>query len=159
MSDKKNKFLKKLEDSLKEGKKKDDIINHFNKINKLADNIDIQEAAHRLDERIKHVGEKEKANKETYQEAEEEFVKLMSEQSKSEEKLALLAEIETKNSEIRNLKREYEEKVINIKNKYSKIISLIDEKKITLMIEFEKKYGNKAEDSFDFGQQPDKNLD
>ena len=141
-------FLKKLQDSLQSGEKNDEIVDHLNEINEKANKMNFNEAAENLDNRIAEAGAKEKVTEMELKEAEEEYAQVVAEQQKNDEQLAFLAHIESRNAEVKRLKEEY-----------SKAIEKIQKEKITLMIEYEKKYGTKATDDFDFGPEQDTELE
>jgi hypothetical protein len=137
-------FLKKLQDSLQEGKKDDSVVDRLKEIDEKADKLTFQEAAENLDKRIEESGSMEELSEENRKKMEDEYAKLIAEQEKNDEKLSFLANIEQRNVEIANLKREFE----SVKKGYALKIAQIQEEKITLMGEFEKKYETKPEDEY-----------
>lgn len=141
-------FLKKLQESLKAGEKNSDIVNHLNEIDKRASQMTGHEAAQKMDDRIKEFGETKEVSEKERQEAEEELAELMSQQKENDEKLKFLSSIEGINVEIKKTK-----------DKFSEIIEVLQQQKITLMTDFEKRYGEKAEDLYDFGPEPNTELD
>ena len=138
-------FLKKLSDSLKTGEKNEELVEHLNEINEKASKMSGQDAAQKMDDRIKEVGEISEVDEEERKEAEQEYAEILAEQKENDEKLRLLA----------NIIEDFE----TTKKKYSKLIAEIQETKITLMGDFEAKYGEKATDAFDFGPEPNTELD
>lgn len=148
-------FLKQLQNSLISGQKNENIVDRMKEISEKASKMTGLEAAEKIDKRIKAVGEVKKATEEEFKESEEEFIKLLAEQKENDEKLRLLAEIEQHNIEIEKIKFEFEK----VKKKYSSTIEAIRKNKITLIVKFEKKYGEKAEDNFDFGPEQNTNLE
>lgn len=150
----KNDFLKNLQNSLESGKKNDDVVNHLNEIHEKADEITPQDVAEHV-ERVKNTVVKGEKNEKVREKAEEEYIKIMAEQKVNDEKLRFLALIEQRNVEIIHLKEEFE----TVKIKYSKKIEDVNNQKITLMVEFEKKYEKKAEEFDDFGREIDTKLE
>jgi len=141
-------FLKKLQESLEKGEKNEDVVDHINEINELADKITAGEAGENLDKRIEEGGGvSEEMSEEERNKVEEEYAKIVAEQKANDERLRFLANIEQRNVEIKRLKDEFE----RVKKGYKVKIAQIHEQKITLMAEFEKKYGTKADDELDFG--------
>ncbi len=147
-------FLKNLQESLETGEKNDEIVDHLNEIDKKADELTFQDAAEKMDKRIEEAEPLKEMSEEERKVAEEEYSKVLAEQKENDAKLAFLANIETRNAEIKGLVAEFETK----KERYSKLIAEIQEIKVNLMAEFELKYGTKAEDEFDFGPEPDTDL-
>jgi hypothetical protein len=145
-------FLKNLQESVESGEKNDDIINHLNEIGKRADGV----TSEMVEDQCKRSAKiKPELNKKEREKAQEEYTKLIVEQKENDEKLRFLANIESRNSQIRTLKDEFE----TLKIDYGKKIENIHDQKINLMAEFEKKYGKKAEDEYDFGPEPDTTIE
>jgi len=152
-------FLKNLSKSLKSGEQNDDIVKHLKEIDEKADNMTIEEASESFDKRLEEVGKIPDMTEEEREKAEEEYSNVLAEQKEIDERLAMLASIESRNVEIKKLKFEFEEKLEKLKKNYSKIMNDIQEEKIILMGEFKKKYGTEASDEYDFGLEPNTDLD
>lgn len=148
----KNDFLKNLQESVESGEKNDDIVNHLNEIDKKASNV-TPTMSKNLEKQFAKV--KPEIDEKEREKAEEEYLKLMVEQEENDEKLRFLANIESRNNEIRKMKEEFE----SVKLGYSKKIETLHKEKINLMVEYEKKYEKKAEDEYDFTPEIDRNLD
>lgn len=150
-------FLKNLQESLNSGEKNDDLVKHLEEIDKKADELTSNEAAELLTKRIEDEGDgfAKEMSEDEREKAEEELAELMAEQKENDERLRFLANIEQRNSEIEKLKAEFE----SVKKGYAVKIEKIQEIKINLMAEFEVKYGEKAEDSYDFGPEPNTDLE
>lgn len=140
-------FLKKLQESLNKGEKNDEVVNHMNEINELADKITAGEAGEKLDKRIEESGVSKEMSEEERNKVEEEYTKILAEQKANDERLRFLANIEQRNVKIGNLKSEFE----SVKKGYEIKIAQIHEEKIMLMAEYEKKYGTKADDEYNSG--------
>jgi len=147
-------FLKNLKESLEKGEKNEEVVEHLNEIDKLADQITSGAAAEKLDKRVEESGVNEEMGEEERKKAEEEYAKILAKQKENDEKLRFLANIEQRNVEISSLKNEFESVKIGYKVKIQQLM----EEKITLMAEFEKKYGTKAEEYTDFSE-PDKEIE
>lgn len=132
-------FLKKLQESLQKGEKSE-VSEYINEIDKLANTLSAQQAAENLDKRIKENKPVEEMGEEDRKNAEALLNQLDKEQKENDEKLAFLAEIQQKISNIDKINTEYEA----AKFGYEKKIEKLEDEKITLINDFEKKYGTSA---------------
>lgn len=146
-------FLKKLQDSLNKGEKNEEITDYLNEINEKAELL--KNPIVDIDDRLEKSGLAEAIDEEKRDDLEKEYQEILSEQQKNDEKLRFLANIEQCNVEITKLKSDFNE----VKRKYSEQIQKIQDQKIMLMGEFEKKYGKKAEDEYNFGTEPNTEIE
>jgi len=148
-------FLKKLQESLHTGEKNDEVVDHLKEIDEKADELTFQKAAENLDKRVEESGSITEMSEEERDQAEEEYAELLAAQQENDEKLRFLANIEERNVAITRIKKEFEE----VKKDYSIRVKSIHEQKITLMAEFEKKYGKKTTEEHDFGTEPSTEIE
>jgi hypothetical protein len=147
-------FIKNLQQSLETGDAQSEAAKYLNEIDKKADEIkgDVSE---KIDKRIKESGEKVELDEDEREEAQQELVEVMAAQKDNDEKLKCLAQIEAQNARMRRIKDEFS----SVKEKFSKKVKEIYEYKITLMVDFEQKYGAKADEVYDFGDEPSTDLE